>query len=127
MLAGGCYFATETARILGGAGGALLAAEQGGRADRRAAADRGDRVSWQVGSFALLALALGAGFAWYERSAADARIIAMVGHAGRPRRARAGSPSPPLPNVKPTTDIVLIAGFALGGAPRASWSARWPG
>ena len=23
----------------------------------------------------------------------------------------------PIPNVKPTTDIVLIAGFALGGAP----------
>ena len=31
-----------------------------------------------------------------------------------------------LPNVKPTTDIVLIAGYALGGA-RGSWSARSPG
>jgi energy-coupling factor transport system substrate-specific component len=73
-------------------------------------------VSWQLGAFGLLALALGAGFAWYERDRPDARIVALVGtlaaFAALGRIAFAA-----VPNVKPTTDIVLIAGFALGGAP----------
>ena len=46
----------------------------------------------------------------------DARLVALVGtlaaFAALGRIAFA-----PIPNVKPTTDIVLIAGFALGGAP----------
>jgi hypothetical protein len=73
-------------------------------------------VTWQVGAFGLLALALGAGFAWYERERPDARIVALVGtlaaFAALGRIAFAA-----VPNVKPTTDIVLIAGYALGGAP----------
>lgn len=73
-------------------------------------------MSWQLGAFGLLALALGAGFAWYERDRPDARIVALVGtlsaFAALGRIAFAA-----VPNVKPTTDIVLIAGFALGGAP----------
>jgi Prenyltransferase and squalene oxidase repeat len=73
-------------------------------------------VSWQLGSFALLTLALGAGFAWYERARPDARIVALVGtlaaFAALGRIAFAA-----VPNVKPTTDIVLIAGYALGGGP----------
>jgi Prenyltransferase and squalene oxidase repeat len=73
-------------------------------------------VSWQLGAFGLLAVALGAGFAWYERARPDARIIALVGtlaaFAALGRIAFAA-----VPNVKPTTDIVLIAGYALGGAP----------
>jgi hypothetical protein len=73
-------------------------------------------VSWQVGAFGLLAVALAAGFAWYERERPDARIVALVGtlaaFAALGRIAFAA-----VPNVKPTTDIVLIAGFALGGAP----------
>jgi energy-coupling factor transport system substrate-specific component len=73
-------------------------------------------VSWQLGAFGLLALALGAGFAWYERDRPDARILALVGtlaaFAALGRIAFAA-----VPNVKPTTDIVLIAGYALGGAP----------
>jgi energy-coupling factor transport system substrate-specific component len=73
-------------------------------------------VSWQLGAFGLLALALGAGFAWYERERPDARIVALVGtlaaFAALGRIAFAA-----VPNVKPTTDIVLIAGYALGGAP----------
>jgi Prenyltransferase and squalene oxidase repeat len=73
-------------------------------------------VSWQLGAFGLLALALGAGFAWYEHDRPDARIIALVGtlaaFAALGRIAFAA-----VPNVKPTTDIVLIAGYALGGAP----------
>ena len=73
-------------------------------------------MSWQLGAFGLLAVALGAGFAWYERDRPDARIVALVGtlaaFAALGRIAFAA-----VPNVKPTTDIVLISGYALGGAP----------
>jgi energy-coupling factor transport system substrate-specific component len=73
-------------------------------------------VSWQIGAYTVLGLALAAGFAWYERTRPDARIVALVGTlaalAALGRIAFAA-----LPNVKPTTDIVLIAGYALGGAP----------
>jgi energy-coupling factor transport system substrate-specific component len=73
-------------------------------------------MSWQLGSFALLAVALAAGFAWYERTRPDARIVALVAtlaaFAALGRIAFAA-----LPNVKPSTDVVLISGYALGGAP----------
>jgi Prenyltransferase and squalene oxidase repeat len=73
-------------------------------------------VSWQVGSLAVLGLALAAGFGWYERSRPDARVVALVGtlaaFAALGRVAFAA-----VPNVKPTTDIVLISGFALGAGP----------
>jgi energy-coupling factor transport system substrate-specific component len=73
-------------------------------------------MSWQLGAFAVLALALVGGFAWYERARPSARLVALVGtlaaFAALGRIAFAA-----LPNVKPTTDIVLIAGYALGGAP----------
>ncbi|MBV9474224.1 MAG: hypothetical protein JO206_14755, partial [Solirubrobacterales bacterium] len=69
-------------------------------------------MSWQLGSGVLLVLALGAGFAWYERTGADARVVALVAtlaaFAALGRIAFAA-----LPNVKPTTDIVLISGYAL--------------
>jgi energy-coupling factor transport system substrate-specific component len=73
-------------------------------------------VSWQLGALAILALGLGGGFAWYERTRPDARTLALVatlaalGVLGRIAFAA-------LPNVKPTTDVVLISGYALGGAP----------
>jgi energy-coupling factor transport system substrate-specific component len=73
-------------------------------------------VSWQLGAFGIVALALAGGFAWYERTGPDARIIALVGtlaaFAALGRIAFAA-----LPNVKPTTDIVLASGYALGGGP----------
>ena len=73
-------------------------------------------MSWQLGAFALLAIALAGGFAWYERVRPDARIVALVGtlaaFAALGRIAFAA-----VPNVKPTTDIVLISGYALGGGP----------
>ncbi|HWE09908.1 MAG TPA: prenyltransferase/squalene oxidase repeat-containing protein [Solirubrobacteraceae bacterium] len=73
-------------------------------------------MSWQIGAFVLLALALGGGFVWYERARPDARIVALVAtlaaFAALGRIAFAA-----VPNVKPTTDIVLISGYALGGAP----------
>jgi len=73
-------------------------------------------MSWGLASLLLVATALACGLAWYERSHPSPRVLALVGTLaalavlGRVAFA-------PLPNVKPTTDIVLISGFALGGAP----------
>jgi len=73
-------------------------------------------VSWQLASFAMLAIALAAGFAWYERARPSAKLLALV--ATLAALAALGRVAfAPLPSVKPTTDIVLIAGYALGGAP----------
>ncbi len=58
VLAGGTYFATETARILGGAGGALTP-EQGAAAVSRARDERG--MSWQLAAFTVLGLGAGCG------------------------------------------------------------------
>ena len=73
-------------------------------------------MSWQAGAFTVLALGLAAGFAWFERKRPDARIVALVAtlaaFATLGRIAFAA-----LPNVKPTTDIVLVSGYALGGGP----------
>ena len=73
-------------------------------------------MSWLAASLIVLGLALVAGFAWYERSHPSARVLALVATlaalAALGRIAFA-----PLPNVKPTTDIVLLTGYALGGAP----------
>ncbi len=73
-------------------------------------------MSWQAAAFAILAVGLAGGFAWYERTRPDARIVALVGtlaaFAALGRIAFAA-----LPNVKPTTDIVLISGYALGAGP----------
>ena len=73
-------------------------------------------MTWQAAAFGILALALAGGFAWYERTRPDARIVALVGtlaaFAALGRIAFVA-----LPNVKPTTDIVLVSGYALGGGP----------
>lgn len=73
-------------------------------------------MSWQLASFSILSLALAGGFAWYERAHPSARVLALV--ATMAALAALGRVAfAPLPNVKPTTDIVLISGVALGGAP----------
>ncbi len=73
-------------------------------------------MSWQLAAFSILVFALALGFGWYERARPDARVVALVATlaalAAIGRIAFAA-----LPNVKPTTDIVLISGYALGGAP----------
>ncbi len=73
-------------------------------------------MTWQLASFAVLALAIAAGFTWYERAHPSAKVLALVATlaalAALGRIAFA-----PLPSVKPTTDIVLISGYVLGGAP----------
>ena len=73
-------------------------------------------MSWELSSFLLLGLALAAGFAWYGRSHPTSKVLALV--ATLAALAAAGRLAfAPFPNVKPTTDIVLIAGYVLGGAP----------
>jgi energy-coupling factor transport system substrate-specific component len=69
-----------------------------------------------LGSLAVLAIALACGFTWYERSHPSARVLALIATlaalAALGRIAFA-----PLPQIKPTTDIVLLTGYVLGGAP----------
>jgi len=73
-------------------------------------------MTWQLASLALLVIAIGAGFTWYEHARPSSKVLALVATlaalAALGRIAFA-----PIPSVKPTTDIVLIAGYALGGAP----------
>jgi energy-coupling factor transport system substrate-specific component len=73
-------------------------------------------MTWQLACFAILALVLTTGFAWYERTHPSSKVLALVATlaalAALGRIAFA-----PLPNIKPTTDIVFLAGFVLGGAP----------
>lgn len=73
-------------------------------------------MSWQVASFLLLAAALAGGFAWYERSHPSARVLALV--ATLAALAVLGRIAfAPVPNVKPTSDLVLLSGYVFGGAP----------
>ena len=73
-------------------------------------------MTWELASFAVLALALGAGFVWWERHRPSSRVLALV--ATLAALAALGRVAfAPLPNVKPTTDIALLSGYVLGGAP----------
>jgi Prenyltransferase and squalene oxidase repeat len=73
-------------------------------------------MSWQLASFLILGVGLLAGFAWYERSRPPSQVVALV--AALAALAVAGRIAfAAFPNVKPTTDIVVFAGYALGGAP----------
>lgn len=70
----------------------------------------------QLTSYALLAVVLGVAFAWYERRRPPARTVALV--AAMAALAVVGRLAfAAVPGVKPTTDIVLFAGYALGGVP----------
>src|SRR5436190_6089794 len=73
-------------------------------------------MSWQLASFLVLGAILLAGFAWYERSRPPSQVVALV--AALAAMAIAGRIAfAAFPNVKPTTDIVVFAGYALGPAP----------
>ena len=123
ILSGGWYFATEVARILGADRRTHLRPETAGcrSSCRRAARSRSERrrsgsMSWQLTAYALLALVLAGGLAWYERSRPPARMVALV--AALAALAVAGRlVFAPIPNVVATTDIVLITGYAVGPAP----------
>jgi energy-coupling factor transport system substrate-specific component len=72
-------------------------------------------MSWQLASFLILGGVLLGGFAWYERSRPPAQVVALV--AALAALAIAGRIAfAAFPNVKPTTDIVIFAGYALGPA-----------
>lgn len=73
-------------------------------------------ISWELASFLILLTGLLAGFAWYERSRPPAQVVALV--AALAALAIAGRVAfAAFPNVKPTTDVVVFAGYALGAAP----------
>jgi len=73
-------------------------------------------MSWQLLSFLILAAVLLGSFAWYERSRPPSQVVALV--AALAALAIAGRIAfAAFPNVKPTTDIVVFAGYALGPAP----------
>jgi len=73
-------------------------------------------MNWELGIVVLLAVALVGGFVWYERSRPPSQLVALV--AALAALAVAGRiVLSPIPNVVPTTDIVLLSGYALGGAP----------
>src|SRR5690349_16217282 len=73
-------------------------------------------MSWIAASSVILTAALAGGFAWYERERPSTRVLALV--AALAALAALGRVAfAPLPNVKPTTDIVLLSGYVLGGAP----------
>ncbi len=73
-------------------------------------------MSWQLASFLGVFLVVLAGFAWYERSRPPSQVVALV--AALAALAIAGRIAfAAFPNVKPTTDIVVFAGYSLGGAP----------
>ncbi|HEX3239918.1 MAG TPA: prenyltransferase/squalene oxidase repeat-containing protein [Solirubrobacterales bacterium] len=73
-------------------------------------------MSWELVSFLILGAVLLGGFAWYERSRPPAQVVALV--AALAALAIVGRIAfAAFPNVKPTTDIVIFAGYALGGAP----------
>jgi energy-coupling factor transport system substrate-specific component len=73
-------------------------------------------VTWQAAAIVVLGGVIVAGFGWYERDKPPARVLALVATLAAlavvGRLAFAA-----IPNVKPTTDIVLFAGYALGAIP----------
>src|SRR5512133_1722026 len=73
-------------------------------------------MSWQLSSMAIVGLMLAFGLFWFERTRPPAKVVALV--ATLAALATVGRIAfAPFPNVKPTTDIVLFAGFAVGAAP----------
>jgi ECF-type riboflavin transporter S component/squalene-hopene cyclase-like protein/prenyltransferase/squalene oxidase-like repeat protein len=73
-------------------------------------------VTWQLGSTLVVMAALAAGFAWYERGRPTSKLVTLV--AALAGLAVAGRVVfAPIPNVQATTDVVLLAGYALGAGP----------
>ena len=118
ILAGGWYFATEVARILGGGG--AITPEQGAELLRRARARGGGgelAMSWQVGDLRRRSRwSSSAASPGTSARARSARLVALV--AALAALAVAGRlVLAPIPNVVATTDIALITGYALGAGP----------
>ncbi len=116
-VAAACYFATEVARVLGGderrAHAPSRARSCSPRADLRrwrphdlAARQHADRLRGRRGGPRLVRAAQAAGEAGRAR-----------GRAGRARRGGTHRCSPRSRTCRPTTDIALLSGYALGPAP----------
>jgi energy-coupling factor transport system substrate-specific component len=73
-------------------------------------------VTWEAAVIVMLSVTLLGGFAWYERSRPPSQIVALVAALAAISVAGRIALSP-IPNVVPSTDITLIAGYTLGGAP----------
>ena len=70
----------------------------------------------QVTAYAALGVVLAVAFGWYEKRRPPARTVALV--AAMAALAVVGRLAfAAVPGVKPTTDIVLFAGYALGAVP----------
>jgi energy-coupling factor transport system substrate-specific component len=73
-------------------------------------------VSWQIASGAIVVAALGACFWWYERTRPSSKEVALVatmaalGALGRDAFAA-------IPDVKPTTAVTFVCGYAFGPGP----------
>ena len=73
-------------------------------------------MTWETAAFLIVVAVILGGFAWYERSRPPSQVVALV--AALAALAIAGRIAfAAFPNVKPTTDIVIFAGYALGAAP----------
>ncbi|MDQ8044185.1 MAG: DUF6580 family putative transport protein [Solirubrobacteraceae bacterium] len=73
-------------------------------------------MTWALASTAIVIVGVVAALAWFERTGPDARQVALV--AALAALAVAGRLAfAPLPSVKPTTDLVFLAGFAFGATP----------
>jgi energy-coupling factor transport system substrate-specific component len=74
-------------------------------------------MTWQLASMACVLLALGAGFAWYERGRPSSKLVALVAVLAALAVAGRIVFVDLVPNVQATTDIVLLVGYALGAGP----------
>lgn len=73
-------------------------------------------LTWPLASTAIVVLTLALSLAWYERSRPSARMVALI--ATMAALAVVGRIAfAPIPNVKPTTDLILLAGLAFGAVP----------
>ncbi|MFI4984861.1 MAG: prenyltransferase/squalene oxidase repeat-containing protein [Solirubrobacterales bacterium] len=73
-------------------------------------------MSWQAASLAIVVASLAGCFWWYERSRPSSKEVALVATMAA-LSALGRDAFAALPDVKPTTTMVLICGYAFGGGP----------
>jgi hypothetical protein len=73
-------------------------------------------MSWQLASLSIVVVALAVSFWWYERSHPSSKEIALVATMAA-LSALGRDAFAALPDVKPTTTMVLICGYAFGVGP----------
>jgi energy-coupling factor transport system substrate-specific component len=73
-------------------------------------------VSWQLVAFAVVMVALGACFAWFERTRPSSKVVAVVATMAA-LTALGRDAFAAIPDVKPTTAMVFVCGYVFGPAP----------